>query len=100
MQARLHLEKPLTPTARPEEPLGWEFRGREGCQSEALLLGCSTFSSLSDCALWRWLQDTAAMLGMTLPTPFTLEGREQAALGDGVEGTPEASDVHMHASWH
>lgn len=28
------------------------------------------------------------------------QGREQAALGDGVEGTPEASDVHMHASWH
>lgn len=64
-----------SPTTRPEEPLGWEFRGREGCQSEAPLLGCSTFSSHSDWCMWRWLQDTAATLGMTLPTPFTLEGK-------------------------
>lgn len=53
-------------------------------------------------ALWRWLHDTAAMLGMIPPTSFTLEGRAESKQlwGNGVEGTPEASDVHVHTSWH
>lgn len=52
-------------------------------------------------ALWWWLHDTAATLGRLRQPPLSGgQGREQAALGDGVEGMTEASEVHMHASWH
>lgn len=51
-------------------------------------------------ALWQWLQDTGAMLSVTLPTPLLWRaGREQAAFGDQVEGMTGANEVHIHASW-
>lgn len=69
--------------------------GKHGSHSGPLP-GCSPFSSCSQAgAPWPWLRDTAATLGMTLPTPSTPEGRagSKQLWGMGVRVTPEASDV-------
>lgn len=77
-------------------------RGKHGSHSGPLP-GCSPFSSCSQAgAPWPWLRDTAATLGMTLPTPSTPEGRagSKQLWGMGVRVTPEASDVRTHTPWH
>lgn len=63
-----------SPTTRPEEPLAGSSEGGKDANSRLLCSVGPPSPPIQHDALWRRLQDTAAMLGVTLPNPFTLEG--------------------------